>query len=100
MAAGLSIQRVTPRSVIGESMSTWLHLMPDELVWIVRPVPGSRVPERLASATATPLVRTLDGLLGELLDMRGRLRAARREIRRLEADGSGGDPGVGRAPGR
>lgn len=94
VAAGLSIQRVTPRSVIGESMSTWLHLMPDELVWIVRPVPGSRVPERLASATATPLVRTLDGLLGELLDMRGRLRAARREIRRLEADGSGGDPGV------
>ena len=37
---GLAIQRVTPRSMLGDDMSTWLHLDPDEVVWIVRPVGG------------------------------------------------------------
>lgn len=80
--SGLAIQRVTPRSMLGEAMSTWLHLNPDEMVWIVRPVPGGVVPPPLDLAP-TSLTRTFDAMLGEMLKLRGELVTHRREARRL-----------------
>ncbi len=80
--SGLALQRVTPRSMLGEAMSTWLHLNPDEMVWIVRPLAGSAVPPPLDLAP-TSLTRTFDAMLGEMLKLRGELVTHRREARRL-----------------
>lgn len=95
---GLAIQRVTPRSLLGESMSTWLHLNPDEMVWIVRPDAEAVVPDPLEAAP-TSLTRAFDAMLGEMTRLRGELvthrRAARRagrevaRLRRAEATGPG-----------
>lgn len=83
--SGLSLQRVTPRSLLGEAMATWLHTNPDELVWIVRAVPaGERAPDPAPLDLApTSLTRTLDAMLGEMLFLRGELVTHRREARRL-----------------
>ncbi len=80
--SGLALQRVTPRSLLGEAMSTWLHLNPDEMVWIVRPLDGAEVPPPLDLAP-TSLTRTFDAMLGEMLKLRGELVTHRREARRL-----------------
>lgn len=82
--SGLGIQRITPRSLIGEDMSTWLHLMPDEMVWLVRPVAGATVPPRTAPEP-TPLTRTFDALLGQLVEQRARVGELEVENARLRS---------------
>lgn len=84
---GLAIQRITPRALLGAEMSTWLHLMPDELVWLVRPVAGAAVPPPLA-AEETPLTRTFAALLDRLVaerDRADRLEAENARLRRVLA---------------
>jgi SAM-dependent methyltransferase len=83
--AGLSMERFTPRSVVGEHMSTWLHLNPDELVWVVHVADGAMVPPPLQPAP-TSLSRTYDAMLGEMLRMREGFVEHRRLARRLQAD--------------
>jgi SAM-dependent methyltransferase len=78
---GLAIHRVTPRSLIGEAMSAWLHLNPDEVVWIVRPVADSTVPPA-REAAPTSLTRTFDAMLAEMVKLRGELVTHRRDARR------------------
>ncbi len=82
---GLAIQRVTPRSMLGADMSTWLHLNPDETVWIVRPAAGASVPEQV-DAVPTSLTRTLDAMLGEMVKLRGELVTHRRAAKKLERE--------------
>lgn len=82
---GLAIQRVTPRSLLGRGMSTWLHLNPEEMVWIARPVVGATVPPPLEPA-ATSLTGTFDAMLGEMLKLRGELVVHRRAARQLGKD--------------
>ncbi len=81
--AGLSIQRITPRSLLGAEMSVWLHLNHDELVWLVRPLVGAVVPAR-GPAEPTDLTRTFDALLAQLARTRAELRTARGDLRRLQ----------------
>lgn len=90
--SGLSIQRITPVSLIGREMATWLHLNPVEMVWLVRPVANAAVPPR-EQPGATALTATFDALLRELADqhrmlLEARARAAglRARIEDLEAD--------------
>ena len=103
--SGLALQRVTPRSLLGEAMSTWLHLNPDEMVWIVRPLAGAEVPPPLDLA-ATSLTRTFDAMLGEMLTLRGELVTHRREARRLGREVArlqarpAAAPGAGAVPAR
>ena len=80
--SGLAIQRVSPRSMLGADMSTWLHLNPDELVWIVRPADGTTVPPR-TEPEPTSLTLTLSAMLGEMTRLRGELVEKRREVRAL-----------------
>jgi SAM-dependent methyltransferase len=80
---GLAIQRVTPRSLLGWGMSTWLHLNPEEMVWIARPVAGATVPPPLEPAP-TSLTGTFDAMLGEMLKLRGELVTHRRAARQLD----------------
>lgn len=82
--AGLSIQRITPLSLLGAEMSVWLHLNPREVVWLVRPLVGATVPPR-GPAEPTDLTRTFDALLGELVETRAQLRTARHNVRRLRS---------------
>ncbi|MEO9324934.1 methyltransferase domain-containing protein [Nocardioides sp. C4-1] len=82
VASGLSIERVSPRSLLGEDMSTWLHVNPDELVWIARSRAGASVPGR-GLAAPTALTRTMSDLIGELTLVHTRLRETRGEVRRL-----------------
>ena len=84
VAAGLGLRRVTPRSLLGAEMSTWLKLSPDETVWIVRRDAAATVPDRSAPQP-TPLTRTLDGLVGELATQQERLRRARGRVKELSA---------------
>jgi SAM-dependent methyltransferase len=85
VASGLSLQRVTPRSLLGSEMAVWLHLNPDEMVWLVRPQAGAQVPPRVEPGP-TPLTQTFDALLGQLTGQRDRV-VRLREIRAgLEAE--------------
>lgn len=83
--AGLSLQRVSPRSMLGIEMSTWLHLNPDELVWIVRREEGAAVPPFLVPGE-TALTKALSSMLTELTGVHGRLVERRGEARRLRAE--------------
>ncbi|MGH8963177.1 MAG: class I SAM-dependent methyltransferase [Jatrophihabitantaceae bacterium] len=79
--AGLSLRRVTPRSLLGESMCTWLKLGPTEMVWLASPNDHAAVPPFEPEAQ-THLTTALDALIGEL----GAEHAAgERERRRAEA---------------
>ncbi|MCD4524762.1 class I SAM-dependent methyltransferase [Nocardioides sp. cx-173] len=82
--SGLAIQRVTPRSLLGAEMSTWLHVNPDELVWIARPLAGAEVPPR-ELPRPTSLTRSLTAMLGELTRLHGELDRQRQETRRLRS---------------
>lgn len=81
VAAGLSLQRLTPRSYLGEEMSTWLHLAPEEQVWLVRSAQGASVPAP-RPLEPTPLSRTLDAMLGEMTRLRDEVVPLRRGERR------------------
>lgn len=85
VAAGLSIQRFTPRSLLGEEMCTWLKLVPDEVVWLVRKGDGAAVPPPLVAAPSM-LTGTLSALVGELTEVRGKLVTQRRRARELEEE--------------
>ncbi|WP_205474251.1 class I SAM-dependent methyltransferase [Nocardioides sp. SYSU D00038] len=92
--SGLAFTRVTPRSVLGERMCTWLKVVPDELVWIVRSSANAAVPPPLeVDPTPTGLARAFEATLDELTLVRGRLLDSRAETerlrRQLEAAGSG-----------
>jgi SAM-dependent methyltransferase len=75
--SGLTITRVTPLSLLGPAMSTWLHLNPDEVVWLARPAAGAEVPE-VKEWESTTLTRTADAMLSEMLTLRARLVKHRR----------------------
>jgi SAM-dependent methyltransferase len=83
--SGLSLLRITPRSMLGPQMSTWLHLNPEELVWVVRRADGAAVPPPLLPSDTT-LTLTLEAMLDELTTMRGRLVRRREEVRRLRVE--------------
>lgn len=83
--SGLGFRRVTPRTLLGMEMCTWLRLNPDEVVWIVSPAEDASVPPRLDGGP-TAMARTLDALLGELATQHARLMAARARVGELEAD--------------
>lgn len=96
--SGLTLQRVTPRSLLGAAMSTFLHLQPDEMVWIVRSQAGAEVPPPL-ELTPTSLTRTLDAMLEQMLSLQGeataqrrRARRATRRLQRLEQAGTSTPP--------
>jgi len=100
---GLAIQRLTPRSLLGEEMATWVRAEPDEMVWLVRPVAGAVVPEPL-QVVPTALTRTFEAMLGEMtrlqgevLQARGRLERVRAERDRLRATSASEVPGPGAA---
>ncbi|MCD4535997.1 methyltransferase domain-containing protein [Nocardioides sp. cx-169] len=82
--SGLAIQRVSPRSLLGPEMSTWLHVNPDELVWIARPLAGAEVPPP-RTPTSTSLTRSLTAVLGEMTRLHGELDRQRQETRRLRS---------------
>ena len=69
--AGLAFQRVTPRSLLGDDMCDWLRLGPHQMVWIVRSSSKAAVPAPL-DETPTSLTRTLDAMLGEMVEFRRR----------------------------
>ncbi|WP_372734344.1 class I SAM-dependent methyltransferase [Nocardioides sp.] len=98
VACGLAFERVTPRSLVGAHMATWLHLMPDEAVWIVRRAENPTVPPRVDpdDVAATGLTSTFDGLLSEMTRLHARLNDRRHDVRRLtaqvEALSGGSDP--------
>ena len=72
VSCGLGIQRITPRSLLGEHMTTWLHLVPDETVWILRRSDAAVVPPR-DEAAAVGLQPTFEAMLDEMTKLRGRL---------------------------
>ena len=80
--SGLSVQRLTPRSVIGDEMSAWLKLRPDEMSWLVRRASGATVPARV-EPLPTVLTATLDALVAELADQHGRLVRTRARVEGL-----------------
>jgi SAM-dependent methyltransferase len=80
--SGLSVQRLTPRSVIGDEMSAWLKLRPDEMSWLVRPASDATVPPRV-EPLPTVLTATLDALVAELADQHGRLLRTRERVEGL-----------------
>lgn len=81
--AGLTIQRVTPRSLLGDAMCEWLGLGPHQMVWILRSSPGASVPAALDEAP-TSLTRTLDAMLAEMVRLRSELVTHRRAARQLD----------------
>lgn len=65
-AVGLSFERVTPREVVGERACTWMHLVPDEFVWIARSTGGAAVPP--PGVVASPAIRrSFDRLVGQMV---------------------------------
>ncbi|GEP36911.1 hypothetical protein NPS01_05740 [Nocardioides psychrotolerans] len=84
-SCGLAIQRITPRSLLGEEMSTWVRAEPDEMVWLVRPATGAAVPEPLV-VTSTALTRTFDAMLGEITRLQGEVLQARGRLERVRAE--------------
>ena len=84
-AAGLVLDRVTPREVLGEAMVTWCKLAAQEPVWLVRVgVGASAVAEPAGeSAGENALSTALEAILGELVQSRADLSVARARVRRL-----------------
>ncbi len=80
--AGLAIRRVTPLTLLGPEMVTWLRLIPDEPVWLVRPASDPHVPDAPVPE-ATALTSTLDAALTELARKHGNLQEARRRNEEL-----------------
>ena len=91
VAAGLSLQRVTPRSLLGEPVCALFRIGPDETVWVA--TSGAAAP--IANPTAegpTGLTRALDFLVTELATQqstltstRAALERSRRRVRVLES---------------
>lgn len=79
--AGLDLQRVTPRELLGSEIVTLIRAAPDESVWIARPAGSSpfaiHVPQTLS--------RMVEALVGRHLDDVARQHESRRKIRRLRA---------------
>lgn len=80
--SGLALRRVTPRSLLGADMSQWLHLNPDETVWILRSSANARVPPA-DDLAPTSLTRAFDAMLAEMVRLRADLVWHRRELRRV-----------------
>jgi SAM-dependent methyltransferase len=77
-AGGLSIQRITPRALLGDAMCEWLVLAPEERTWLVRPTADASVPPPLV-AVDTSLTRTFDAMLQVMTRQRARLVAGKAE---------------------
>jgi SAM-dependent methyltransferase len=77
VSCGLGIQRVTPRSLVGPHLATWLHLVPDETVWVLRRDAAAAVPPR-DQHLSTGLQPAFDAMLDEMTKLRGRLVTLRR----------------------
>ncbi|WP_309650414.1 methyltransferase domain-containing protein [Nocardioides sp.] len=84
-SCGLAIQRITPRSLLGGEMATWVRAEPDEMVWLVRPVTGAVVPALLEVAP-TALTRTFDAMLGEMTRLQGEVLQARGRLERVRGE--------------
>ncbi|WP_341924382.1 methyltransferase domain-containing protein [Nocardioides psychrotolerans] len=84
-SCGLAIQRITPRSLLGGEMATWVRAEPDEMVWLVRPVSGAVVPAPL-EGLPTALTRTFDAMLGEMTRLQGEVLQARGRLERVRAE--------------
>lgn len=82
--AGLSIRRVTPRSLVGDEAAAWLKLVPTETVWIVRTDADAAVPAA-SEVTPTALAGTFDSLAGELARQHRQLARLRTRVADLEA---------------
>ncbi|GAB2859774.1 hypothetical protein GCM10027026_07040 [Myroides odoratimimus subsp. xuanwuensis] len=82
--SGLSLQRITPRALVGEAMSEWLKVNPGESVWLVRSDPDAQVP---APGEVRPTALTLlnDVVLERLEEHHEQLGQARQRVQRVEA---------------
>lgn len=86
LSCGLSLRRVTPGSVLGPHMVTWMRLVADEPVWIAR-----RAAEGEAAVVTSPsdedppggLELALEAMLGEMTRLRARLADHRRMVAEL-----------------
>lgn len=84
VGSGLSPHRLTPRALVGEAMSEWLRLQPDETVWLVRSDPAAPAPEpRDVRPSALTLVN--DVILERMREHHEQLAQARQRAQRLEA---------------
>jgi SAM-dependent methyltransferase len=84
LGAGLSIRRVTPGELLGEDMCIWMKLRPDEPVWIARP--GRGEPTLTVGLGLTRLPSLLDGLLAEVVLLRGKVDRQRVRLRKVRAE--------------
>lgn len=82
--AGLALQRVTPRSLLGEQMCTWFKLGPDQMVWLASPSDHAKVPSS-GGVAATDLTKALDGLGDQLIAAHRETQAALARVAELEA---------------
>jgi SAM-dependent methyltransferase len=94
-SCGLSLRRITPRSLLGPHMVTWLRLVADEPVWVLRRTPDGAAPTvEPPPEDGSALERTFDAMLGEMTRLRARLADHRRQLAELQ--GTGGPAETGR----
>jgi SAM-dependent methyltransferase len=94
VSCGLDLERITPRTLLGEHMVTWLRLVPDEPVWIVRRRDNPSKPV-LPDPEAAPggLELAFEAMLAEMTRLRARLAEHRRLVKDLQNQGDLG-PGA------
>jgi SAM-dependent methyltransferase len=83
VSCGLAMQRITPRTLLGPHMVTWLHLVADETVWILRRSDAPVVPDAVGDVEPGGLQLTLEAMLDEMTTLRGRLVEQRDLVREL-----------------
>ena len=88
VACGLDLERITPRTLLGPHMVTWLHLVPDEPVWILR---RSDSPSKPAppdpDAAPSGMELAFEAMLAEMTRLRARLAEHRQLVRDLQSPG-------------
>lgn len=87
--AGLDFERVTPAATLGRRACTWMKLVPDELVWVVRRADVEYGPSSdgdLRQLVESPaLRRTMDRLVGQMVRQQSRVAVLRDERDRLRS---------------
>ena len=81
VAAGLSVERLTPQTYVGPEMTTWTELGRQQNVWVVRR--SSRPSAPAIPQGDTPLTQALDAALTQLAATQLELRRARSRVREL-----------------
>jgi SAM-dependent methyltransferase len=87
-AAGLALSRVSPRLLVGDALSAWLRLAPDELWWLVRPATGPAgavVPPPTVRAVPQ-LVATFDALLRTVCEQQATAERQQSRVLRLRGE--------------